>query len=46
MSDVFKFVNSLEKSKKLKNVETRYVSKRRLKDRETVDFQITCELSI
>ena len=45
MPDVFKFVNRLEKSEKFQNVETGYVSKRRLRDRETVDFQITCELS-
>ena len=44
MSDVFNFVGRLEKSKKFKNIETNYVSKRRLKDRETVDFQITCKL--
>lgn len=46
MPNVFEFVNMLEKSEKFKNVQTIYVSKRRLKDRETVDFQITCELSI
>lgn len=46
MPDVFNFVNRLEKSEKFKNVETNYVSKRRMKDRETVDFQITCELSV
>lgn len=45
MSDVFNFVNKLEKSSKFKDVETNYVSKRQLKDRETVDFQITCRLS-
>ncbi|MFH0732262.1 MAG: pilus assembly protein PilM [Candidatus Omnitrophota bacterium] len=45
MSDVFKFVNKLEQSAKLKNVETRYVSKRRIREQETVDFQITCEFS-
>ncbi len=46
MSNVFNFVNRLEKSKNFKDVETRYISKRRLKDRETVDFQIICELSM
>ncbi len=45
MSDVFSFVNKMEKSSKFKDVETNYVSKRQLKDKETVDFQITCRLS-
>ncbi len=45
MSEVFKFVNELEKSEYFENVKTKYVSKNIVKGEETAEFEIICPLS-
>lgn len=45
LSDVFKFINSVEKSKYFSEVETKYTRKKKLKDREVTDFEIAFKLS-
>ncbi len=42
MSDVFKFVNELEKSEYFENVKTKYVSKNKVEGQEIADFEIIC----
>lgn len=44
LSDVFNFVNTLEASEIFKEVEVRHSSKRRIKDQEVADFEITCQI--
>ena len=44
MSEVFKFVKTLEGLPIFKNVKTKYVTKRRLKGKDLTDFEITCPL--
>jgi len=44
MSEVFKFVKTLEGLPIFKNVKTKYVTKRRLKGKGLTDFEITCPL--
>lgn len=44
MSTVFALVSEMEKSKYFKNVKTKYTTKRKDKDRDLTDFQITCAL--
>ncbi len=45
MSEVFKFVKTLEELPIFKNVKTKYVTKRRLKGKDLTDFEITCPLN-
>ena len=45
MSEVFKFVNELEKSDYFDNVKTKYVSKNLVEGKEVVEFEIVCPLS-
>jgi len=45
MSEVFKFVNDLEKSEYFDNVKTKYVSKNVVEGKEVVEFEIICPLS-
>lgn len=45
MSAVFNLVNTLEKSPFFQNVEVKYTSKRRVKDKEITDFQITASVT-
>jgi len=45
MSEVFRFVNELEKSEYFENVKTKYVSKNIVDDKETAEFEIICPLS-
>ena len=44
MSEIFNFVNKLEESDYFKNVNTKYVTKHKVQDRELSDFEITCPL--
>lgn len=44
MSDVFGYVNDLEKSSSFKSVKTKYTSKKRIENQEIVDFEIACSL--
>ncbi len=41
LSDVFKFVTTLENSKYLQEVSTKYTKTKKVKDRELTDFEIT-----
>lgn len=45
MSEVFKFVNELEKSECFENVKTKYVSKNKVEGQEVADFEIICPLN-
>lgn len=45
LSDVFKFISTLEKSKFFENVKVRYATKRVVRKRELTDFEIVCQLS-
>jgi len=45
MSEVFKFVNELEKSECFENVRTKYVSKNKVEGQEVADFEIICPLN-
>ena len=45
MSEVFNLVNTLEKSSFFQNVEVKYTSRRRIRDKEITDFQITATVS-
>jgi hypothetical protein len=45
MSEVFKFVDELEKSDYFENVKTKYVSKNRIEGQEVADFEIICPFS-
>ncbi|MBL7085424.1 MAG: PilN domain-containing protein [Candidatus Omnitrophica bacterium] len=44
MSCVFKLVKTLEELPGFRDVKTKYVTKRRLKDKDLTDFEITCPL--
>lgn len=44
MSLVFKLVKTLEELPDFEDVKTKYVTKRRLKDKDLTDFEITCPL--
>jgi Tfp pilus assembly PilM family ATPase/Tfp pilus assembly protein PilN len=44
MSDVFTFINVLENSPYFQNVQIRYARKRKVKNKEITDFQISCPL--
>lgn len=44
MSTVFTLVGEMEKSKYFQNVKTKYTTKRKEKDKDLTDFQITCTL--
>jgi len=46
LSNVFKFINSIEKSKYFKDVQTKYTRKKKLKDAEITDFEIVFQLPI
>jgi Tfp pilus assembly protein PilN len=45
LSDVFKFVTSLEKAGVFKDIQTKYTRKRKLKDREITDFELSFQLA-
>ncbi|MDP8290124.1 MAG: pilus assembly protein PilM [Candidatus Susulua stagnicola] len=45
MAEIFNLVNKLEGSKYFENVETKYVTKRQVKGKESNDFEIFCPLS-
>lgn len=42
MSDIFKYVSILEQSRYFQNVQIRYATKRKVRNRELTDFQINC----
>lgn len=42
MSDVFKFVTTLEKSPYFKDVQTSYTTRKKIKDRDVNEFEIVC----
>lgn len=44
LSDVFKFVTSLEKKGTFKDVQTKYTRKRKMKDKEITEFELTLQL--
>ncbi|MDD5431532.1 MAG: pilus assembly protein PilM [Candidatus Omnitrophica bacterium] len=44
LSDVFRFINLLEKSNYFSDVQTKYTRKRRVKDKEITDFEIAFKL--
>ena len=44
LADVFKFVNTLEQVKYFKNVETKSTRKKKIKDRDVTDFELTFQL--
>jgi len=46
MSEVFNFVNNLEKSEYFKNVQAKHTTRRNEKDKELVTFEILCPLNI
>lgn len=45
MSEVFKFVNELERSEYFESVKTKYVSKNRVEGQDISDFEIICPLN-
>jgi len=45
LSDVFKFISTLEDSSYFENVKVRYATKRFVKKKEFTDFEIICKLS-
>jgi len=45
LSDVFKFINGIEKSKYFNNVETKYTRKKKLKEKEITDFEVIFNLA-
>jgi hypothetical protein len=45
LSDVFKFINTLEKEKCFKDVQTKYTRKKRVKDKDLTDFELSFALS-
>ena len=46
LSDVFKFISALEKSKYFSNVQAKYTRKKKVKDKEVTDFELTLSLTI
>ncbi len=44
MAEIFNLVSKLEESKYFENVETKYATKRKVKDKESTDFEISCPL--
>jgi hypothetical protein len=42
LSDIFKFVTTLEKSPYFKDVQTSYTTRKRIKDRDVNEFEIVC----
>ncbi len=44
LSDVFKFVTTLEKTGVFKDIETKYTRKRKLREREITDFELAFQL--
>lgn len=46
LSDAFKFINSLERFKNFKDVETKYTRKKKFKDREVTDFEVSVKLAL
>lgn len=44
MSEVFKFINTLEDSKYFQNVKTKYATKHEVEGKELTDFEIACPL--
>lgn len=45
LSDVFRFITSLEKAGVFKDIQTKYTRKRKLKDREITDFELSFQLA-
>lgn len=45
LSDVFKFITSLEEAKVFNDIQTKYTRKRKLKDREITDFELSFQLA-
>lgn len=45
LSDVFKFITSLEEAKVFNEIQTKYTRKRKLKDREITDFELSFQLA-
>jgi Tfp pilus assembly PilM family ATPase len=45
MSDVFKFVTTLENSKYFKDVQTRYTTRKKMKDKDVNEFEIICPVA-
>ena len=41
LSDVFGFINTLEKEKVLKDIQTKYTRKKKIKDRDVTDFELS-----
>ncbi len=44
MSEIFKFINSLEDSRYFQNVNTKYATKHKVKGKELTDFEVICPL--
>jgi len=45
LSDVFRFVTALEKAGVFKDIQTKYTRKRKLKDKEITDFELSFQLA-
>ncbi|MCX5696837.1 MAG: PilN domain-containing protein [Candidatus Omnitrophica bacterium] len=46
LSDVFKFVSTLEKGKHFKDIVTKYTRTKKVKDKEVTDFELTLRIAI
>ena len=45
MSDVFKFITTLENSGYFKDIQTKYTSKKRIADKDISEFEIICPMT-
>ena len=46
MSEIFKFLNALEKSEYFQNVKTKFVTTHKIKDKDLTEFEIVCPLDM
>jgi Tfp pilus assembly PilM family ATPase/Tfp pilus assembly protein PilN len=46
LSNVFNFINAIEKSNYFKDVQTKYTRKKKLRDREITDFEVAFQLAL
>jgi Tfp pilus assembly protein PilN len=46
MSDVFKFITTLDNSGYFKDIQTKYTTKKRIADTDISEFEIVCPMAI
>jgi len=46
MSDVFKFITTLEKSGYFKDIQTKYTTKKKIADKDMSEFELACPIAI